>query len=193
MSSELRPAVFLDRDGTLIEEVGYCSRVEDVRAYEGARESLAALRDAGYLLVVITNQSGIGLGYFAEDEYRAVNAEFERQLAPVRIDAVYFSADTPDAQSERRKPGTGMVREAAAELGIDLARSFFIGDRAGDIECGRNSGMRTILVETGYGLKQADCGPDYQARDINEAARIILGGGRPDPSHSPATPESSSW
>src|SRR5450759_3926878 len=106
---ELRPAVFLDRDGTLIEEVGYCSRPEDVRAYEGACESLEALRDADYLLVVITNQSGIGLGYFTEGEYRVVNAEFERQFAPVRIDGVYFSADTPDAPSERRKPGSGMI------------------------------------------------------------------------------------
>ena len=178
--------VFLDRDGTLIEEVGYCSRPEDVRAYVGARESLQALRDAGYLLVVITNQSGIGLGYFTEADYHAVNAELERQI--LKLDGIYFAADTPEAPTARRKPGTGMILEAADELGIDLARSFFIGDRASDIECGRRAGMRTILVETGYGLKHLGCGADYVAREINDAARIILGGGRPDLSPSPVAP-----
>src|SRR5947209_7792144 len=121
---ELRPAVFLDRDGTVMEEVGYCSRPEDVRLFPGARASLEALRDAGYLLVVITNQSGIGLGYYSEDDYRAVSAEFERQLEPLRVDAIYFSPDSPDSASPRRKPAIGMVPEAAAELAIDLARSF---------------------------------------------------------------------
>jgi D-glycero-D-manno-heptose 1,7-bisphosphate phosphatase len=189
--TELRPAVFLDRDGTLIEEVGYCSRPEDVRAYPGARESLARLRDAGYLLVVITNQSGIGLRYFSEDDYHAVNAEFERQLAPVRINATYFSSDIPDAVSDRRKPAIGMVREAAADLGIDVSRSFFIGDRTSDIECGRNAGMRTILVETGYGARHSECSPDYNARDINGAAEIILRDGQPGLARPPASPSRS--
>ena len=121
---DLKKAVFLDRDGTVMDEVGYCSRTEDVRAVPGAREALLALRDAGYLLIVVTNQSGIGHGYFSEDEYLAVNAELERQLAPVQFDAVYFSPETPDAATERRKPGIGMVTEAAERFRIDLARSF---------------------------------------------------------------------
>jgi histidinol-phosphate phosphatase family protein len=179
--NELRPAVFVDRDGTVMEEVGFCSRPEDVRVFSGARESLQVLRDAGYLLVVITNQSGIGLGYYSEDQYRAVTAEFERQLEPLQVDAIYFSPDTPDSGSRRRKPATGMVEEAAATLGIDLARSFFIGDRTSDVECGRNAGMRTILVETGYGAKHTECGPDYSVGDITEAVGIILRDGRPGP------------
>jgi D-glycero-D-manno-heptose 1,7-bisphosphate phosphatase len=178
---KLRPAVFLDRDGTVMEEVGYCSRPEDVHLYPGTREALKALRDAGYVLVVITNQSGIGLGYYSEEQYRAVTAEFERQLEPQRVDAIYFSADTPDSESRRRKPATGMVEEAASDLGVDLARSFFIGDRTSDVECGRNAGMRTILVETGYGARHGDCGPDYSARDITDAVEIILRDGRPGP------------
>ena len=132
---DLRPAVFLDRDGTVMEEVGFCSRPEDVRLLPGARRALEVIRDAGYLLVVITNQSGIGLGYFSEDQYRAVTAEFERQLEPLRVDAIYFSPDTPDSGSPRRKPAIGMVEEAAADLGIDLSRSFFVGDRTSDVEC----------------------------------------------------------
>lgn len=178
---ELRPAVFLDRDGTVMEEVGYCSRPADVRLYPGARDALEALRNAGYLLVVITNQSGIGLGHFSEDQYRTVTAEFERQLEPLRVDAIYFSPDTPDSASRHRKPATGMVEEAAADLGIDVARSFFIGDRTSDVECGRNAGMRTILVETGYGTKHAECSPDYSARDISQAVEIILRDGHPGP------------
>jgi D-glycero-D-manno-heptose 1,7-bisphosphate phosphatase len=188
---EPRPAVFLDRDGTVMEEVGFCSRPEDVCLYPGAREALQALRDAGYLLVVITNQSGIGLGHFSEDEYRAVTAEFERQLEPSRVDAIYFSPDTPDSASNRRKPATGMVDEAAADLGIDLQRSFFVGDRTSDVECGRNAGMKTILVETGYGAKHTDCGPDYSARNIAAAAGIILRDGRPGPEPPPASPQRS--
>ncbi len=189
--NELRPAVFLDRDGTVMEEVGYCSRPEDVRLYPGARESLQALRDAGYLLVVITNQSGIGLGYFGENDYHAVTAEFERQLEPLRMDGIYFSPDTPVSASARRKPATGMVQEAAHDLGIDLSRSFFIGDRASDVECGRNAGMRTILVETGYGSEHAACSPDHRARDIAEAAEIILRDGQPGSAPGPASPSRS--
>ena len=180
---ELKPAVFLDRDGTVMEEVGFCSRPEDVRLFSGARTALEAIRDAGYLLVVITNQSGIGLGHFTEEQYRAVTAEFERQLEPLRVDAIYFSPDTPDSGSPRRKPATGMVEEAAADLAIDLSRSFFVGDRTSDVECGRNAGMRTILVETGYGASHRECGPDYSARDITEAVKIILRDGRPGPEH----------
>jgi histidinol-phosphate phosphatase family protein len=178
---ELKPAVFLDRDGTVMEEVGFCSRPEDVRLFPGARRALEAIRDAGYLVVVITNQSGIGLGHFTEDQYHAVTAEFERQLDPLRVDAIYFSADTPDSASRRRKPATGMVEEAAADLGIDLTRSFFVGDRTSDVECGRNAGMRTILVETGYGTKHTECGPDYSAHDLAEAVEIILRDGRSGP------------
>ncbi|HZT38339.1 MAG TPA: HAD family hydrolase [Bryobacteraceae bacterium] len=169
-----RPAVFLDRDGTLMHEVGYCANPRDVAVYPGVREALERLREAGFALIVITNQSGIGLGYFTEAEYHAVQAELARQLAPVQIDGVYFSPDTPDSGSPRRKPAPGMIYEAARDHGIDLARSYFVGDREGDMQCGARAGLRTVLVETGYGAQFPDCSADYRARDFRQAVEWIL-------------------
>lgn len=168
-----RRAVFLDRDGTIMEEVGYCGEISQVQIYAAARRAIERLHEAGFLVVLITNQSGIGHGYFTEAQYHAVHAELVKQLAPVRVDGVYFAPETPDATTHRRKPGTGMVLEAAEDLDIDLARSYFVGDRAGDVECGHNAGMPSILVETGYGMK-AECTPDYRARDLTAAVDWIL-------------------
>ena len=170
----MRRAVFLDRDGTIMEEVGYCSDPAQVLVYDGAREAIQRLRDAGFLIVVITNQSGIGHGFITEPQYRKVHAEMIGQLHPVPIDAVYYSTETPENASPRRKPNPGMVLEAQAEFDIDLPRSYFVGDRAGDVECGRNSGTRTVLVDTGYGLQTAECSPDFRAKDLVEAAAWIL-------------------
>ena len=105
-------------------------------------------------MIVVSNQAGIGRGYFTEKEYRAVEAELARAVLPATFDATYFCPDHPDRPTDRRKPAPGMILEAQREHGIDLARSFFIGDKAIDIECGRNAGMRTILVKTGYGAEQ---------------------------------------
>jgi D-glycero-D-manno-heptose 1,7-bisphosphate phosphatase len=170
----MRRAVFLDRDGTIMEEVGYCSDPAQVQVYEGAREAIQRLRDAGFLIVVVTNQSGIGHGYITEPQYHAVHAEMIRQLHPVTIDAVYYSAETPENPSPRRKPNPGMVLEAASELDIDLSKSYFVGDRAGDVECGRNAQTRTVLLDTGYGLQTSECSPDYRAKDLVEAVDWIL-------------------
>ncbi len=137
-------------------------------------EALERLRAAGFALIVITNQSGIGLGYFTEADYQAVHAELARQLAPVRIDGVYFSPDAPDSGSPRRKPAPGMIYEAARDHGIDLSRSYFVGDREGDVQCGAAAGLRTVLVETGYGNRFPDCTADFRARDICQAADWIL-------------------
>jgi len=125
------------------------------------------------LAIVVTNQSGIGRGLFTEAQYRAVEAEFLRQAGEGLIDATYFCADAPGEHSGRRKPEPGMVLEAAADFDIDLSASFFIGDKADDIECGRRAGTRTILVLTGYGAQQ-NCRPDYTALDVWEAAGIVL-------------------
>ena len=170
-----RPAVFLDRDGTIMEDVDYCGDPANVMVYPGAKEAIQRLRDAGFLIIIITNQSGIGRGYFTEEQYHAVHAEMMRQLAPVAIDAVYFSAETPENPGPRRKPNTGMVLEAVAEFDIDLSRSFFVGDRASDIGCGQNAGTRTILLRTGFGKNVPDtCAPDYVAPTIVEAVEWIL-------------------
>lgn len=169
----LRPALFLDRDGTLMEEVDHCRDPALVKAYPGASKELSRAKAIGWATIIITNQSGIGRGYFTEEEFRAVQSELLRQLGNV-IDASYMAPDHPDTPSPRRKPAPGMILEATAEHGIDLSRSWMIGDKAIDIECGRNAGVRTILVETGYGLKTAECSPDHRAPTVTEAIRIAL-------------------
>lgn len=169
------PAVFLDRDGTLMHDVHYCSDPAKVRVFADASEALRRLKAAGYKIVVITNQSGIGRGYFTEAQYRAVADELQRQLGADVVDATYFCADTPDAATERRKPGPGMILEAQRDLGIDLSRSFMVGDKRIDADCGRNAGVRTILVEHGSERHQdVDHGADWKAPNLTAAADIIL-------------------
>ena len=172
--NESWPAVFFDRDGTLMRDVDYCGDPGKVEVYPEAAEALRRLKEKGYKLVIITNQSGIGRGYFTEDDYRAVEAEFRRQLGEGLIDASYHCPELPTSTSIRRKPGPGMVFEAQREHHLDLRRSFFVGDKASDIGCGQNAGVRTILVQTGYGAGENNCRPDWIARDIAHAAEIIL-------------------
>jgi D-glycero-D-manno-heptose 1,7-bisphosphate phosphatase len=166
-------AVFLDRDGVLMEDVHYCGDPARVKAYPGVGEALRRLRAAGFRTFIVTNQSGIGRGLITEAQYRAVEEELLRQIGPASIDATYFCADLPGTPSLRRKPEPGMVLEAAAEYALDLSRSFFVGDKSSDIECGRRAGTRTVLVLTGYGAQQ-NCAPDYTARDLPDAVDIIL-------------------
>jgi D-glycero-D-manno-heptose 1,7-bisphosphate phosphatase len=168
-------AVFFDRDGTLMEEVGYASSPSQVRVYSGVSGALGRLKQAGFRIVLITNQSGIGRGYFTDAEYRAVNAEFLRQLGSELIDASYYCPDLPSAPTPCRKPSPGMVLEAASDLNLDLTRSWFIGDKEIDVECGRRAGTRTIQVLTGYGASQPAEEADFRAKDIPEAVRIVLG------------------
>jgi D-glycero-D-manno-heptose 1,7-bisphosphate phosphatase len=167
-------AVFFDRDGVLMEEVHYCGDPARVKAYPGAGEALRRIRTAGFRTFIVTNQSGIGRGLITEAQYRAVQDELLRQIGPDLIDGAYFCADLPGTPSLRRKPAPGMLLEAAAEHGLDLVRSFFVGDKSSDIECGRRAGTRTILVLTGYGAQQ-NCAPDFTARDLADAADIVLG------------------
>ena len=181
-ASETRPAIFLDRDGTLMRDVDYCGDPTQVEVFPGAEEALRKLKIAGYGLIVITNQSGIGRGYFGEKEYRAVEQEFLRQLGADVIDDSYYCSDLPGTNSARRKPAPGMIFEAQQEHRLDLARSFLIGDKASDIECGRNAGVRTILVQTGYGAKEERGRADWVATDLTEAAEIILRAGPSSPS-----------
>jgi D-glycero-D-manno-heptose 1,7-bisphosphate phosphatase len=169
-----RPAVFFDRDGTLIHEVHYCSNPSQVRAVEGAVEALVKLSDAGFALVIVTNQSGIGRGYFTQDDYHRVHEEVLWQLQPAVITATYYDESTPDQPSPRRKPSTAMLEEAAREHGLDLTRSWMVGDKTSDVECGRNAGLRTVLVETGHGKDHLHCGADAIVPDIGYAADFIL-------------------
>ncbi len=169
------PAVFFDRDGTLIEEVDYCSDPSQVRALASASEALVKLSSAGFALIIVTNQSGIGRGYFTHDDFCRVQEEVVWQLQPAQITATYYDPSTPDRPSERRKPSPRMLEEASREHGLDLSRSWMIGDKTSDIECGRRAGLRTLLVETGYGKDNLTCAADAILPDIGYAADFILG------------------
>jgi D-glycero-D-manno-heptose 1,7-bisphosphate phosphatase len=170
----LSPAVFFDRDGTLMEEAHYCHQAKDVHAIPGAATALQKLKAAGFKLVVLTNQSGIGRGYFTEAEFHVVEAELQRQLGGV-LDRTYFCPAAPEANDPRRKPSPAMAYEAAEDLGIDLSRSWMIGDRRIDLECGRRAGMRSILVMTGYGAAESQSASgEIVVKDVCEAAEYIL-------------------
>jgi D-glycero-D-manno-heptose 1,7-bisphosphate phosphatase len=147
-----RPAVFLDRDGTLIEDRGYLQDPALVRLLPGVADGLRRLRPAGFVCVVVTNQSGIGRGMFTEADYHRVHAEMLRQLTAegARLDAAYFCSAAPAAagcdEHPDRKPSPGMLLRAAADLDLDLSRSWIIGDAPRDVEAGRRAGCRGILV-----------------------------------------------
>ena len=170
----LCPAVFFDRDGTLMEEVHYCNDPSKVIMIPGSDDALRTLGKRGFKRFIITNQSGIGRGYISMDQFEAVQAELLRQLGPDTIDGVYFCAAVPGQRSLRRKPVPGMVFEASWQHGIDLSRSWFVGDKKADIGCGRLAGMKTILVETGYGRQERDAGADFVAPNVPAAVALIL-------------------
>ncbi|NDG71878.1 MAG: HAD family hydrolase, partial [Proteobacteria bacterium] len=128
-----RRAIFLDRDGTLMEEVNYCNDPATVQAIPGAGETLTLLRKEGWLTVIVTNQSGLAKGLITPNQYEAVNAELLHQLGG-GIDAIYFCPDHPAQPTERRKPQPGMLLEAASDLEIDLSSSWMIGDKPIDVE-----------------------------------------------------------
>ena len=159
-----------------MEEVHYCSDPALVRAFPGAADALRRLREAGWLNVVVTNQSGLASGKISPPQYQAVESELNRQLGGF-VDAVYYCADSPSAPSPRRKPGTGMIEEAIRDFGIDQSKSWMVGDKDIDIECGRAAGCRTILVRTGYGVRHGASNPDRVVDGIAEAVSLILAGG----------------
>ncbi len=169
-------AVFVDRDGTIIHDADYCSDPSEVQVFEGAAAALRRLKDAGFKIIVITNQSGIGRGYFTEKQYRTVEIEVDRQLGNNLIDATYFCPDAPGQPSKCRKPAPGMVLDAARDHDVDLSRSFLIGDKEVDAECAHNAGVRAIRVRTGFDKMTEGSCADWVAEDLPAAADIILKG-----------------
>jgi D-glycero-D-manno-heptose 1,7-bisphosphate phosphatase len=150
-------AVFLDRDGTLIAEKHYLHRPEDVELFPGAGAALKRLADAGFKLIIVTNQSGIGRGYFTLADAERVNEHLAREFARegVHFEKVYLAPEAPDQPSRGRKPSPQFLFDARAEFGLDLAASFMVGDKLIDLECGWNAGVkRSLLVRTGYGAEQ---------------------------------------
>src|SRR5206468_12619374 len=155
-------------------DADYCSDPEQVQIFPGVPEALGRLKAAGFKLIIITNQSGIGRGLITMEQYRAVEEKVLRELGPDLIEATYLCPDVPGQHSSCRKPAPGMILQAAQEHGIDLSRSFFIGDNEIDAECGRNAGVRTIRVQTGLQRDMTGSVADWVASDFADAAKIIL-------------------
>ena len=151
----MNAAVFLDRDGTLIEEKGYLHRPEDVVVLSGVARALMRVRDAGFRLIMVTNQSGVGRGLYTLDDVARVNEHLLRELGgEVRFDRIFVAPEAPDQPSRGRKPSPRFLFDARDEFGLDLAQSCMIGDKLIDLECGWNAGVKkSILVRTGYGAE----------------------------------------
>jgi D-glycero-D-manno-heptose 1,7-bisphosphate phosphatase len=144
----VRRAVFLDRDNTLIFDPGYIHEPSKVRLLEGVAEGLKLLKEAGFLLIVISNQSGIGRGYYGEEDFWAVNRRLQELLLPhkVQIDDFFFCPHRPDENCSCRKPKPYLVYEAARKWKVDVKESFVVGDKPSDLELGFNAGCRGAFL-----------------------------------------------
>ncbi|MBV9007703.1 MAG: HAD family hydrolase [Verrucomicrobia bacterium] len=172
--AEKTPAVFFDRDGTIMQDVNYCADPQEVHVFPCVAESLRKLKGRGFTLIMITNQSGIGRGYFTREQYEAVQMEVLRQLGDALIDATYFCPDPPGIESQCRKPAPGMILEGAREYDIDLPNSVMVGDKEIDVRCAHNAGIKAIRVRTGFETNTADSSADWVAENFSDAAKIIL-------------------
>jgi len=179
----LKRAVFIDRDGTINEESGYLCKREDCRFIPGALEAIAQLNKAGFLVVVVTNQSGIARGYYSEADLDKLHLYMSREIATAGglVAGWYHCPHHPEFpageyQCDCRKPLPGMIQRAAHELGIDLTSSWMVGDKIADVYAGIAAGCQTILVETGYGSVEALSAPNEQIilDDLGAAAAYII-------------------
>ncbi|MCW5212758.1 D-glycero-beta-D-manno-heptose 1,7-bisphosphate 7-phosphatase [Desulfobulbus sp. TB] len=185
-----QPAVFLDRDGTINEQMGYINHISRFILLPGAATAIRTLNEQNIPVVVVTNQSGLARGYFPPALLDAVHAQMERELAAqdAHIDGLYICPHHPEAKEEQfrkvctcRKPQTGLLEQAAAELELDLNRSFIVGDRWSDLKCGNRVGATSVLVLTGYGRgdleyigPEQEIQPDKVAKDLPDAVEWIV-------------------
>jgi D-glycero-D-manno-heptose 1,7-bisphosphate phosphatase len=183
MRDPRQQAVFLDRDGTLNVEKEYLSDPEALVLFPNLGPALRSLSQTGFGLFIVTNQSGIGRGLYTEDAMRRVNARLCEHLEreDVRFDHIYFAAEAPDQPSPGRKPSPQFLHDARDRFGVDLGRSYMVGDKMSDLECGWNAGVRrSLLVRTGYGaFTENQLTPEQRGRtivveDCVEAAQWIL-------------------
>lgn len=175
-------AVFLDRDGTMIAEKNYLHRPEDVEIFPATRIGLEKLCDAGFKLFIVSNQSGVGRGYFTLEDVARVNEHLCGELAHegVRLEKFYIAPEAPGQPSRGRKPSPQFLFDARDEFDLNLAESFMVGDKLSDLECGWNAGVKKcILVRTGYGAETERAAANKFASavvvdDLNGAAEWIL-------------------
>jgi D-glycero-D-manno-heptose 1,7-bisphosphate phosphatase len=184
----MRPAVFLDRDGTVIEERGYLGRLDLIELFPWSAEAIRLLSDAGYAIVIVTNQAGVARGLFDEAFVQSAHARLDEMLRErgAAVDGYYYCPHHPEGSLDRyrvacgcRKPAPGMVRQAAIDLGLDVNRSFVVGDKWLDIGLARNAGATGVLVRTGYAggdeaVPPAGCEPAVTVDTLLDAARWIL-------------------
>ena len=177
----LNKAVFLDRDGVIIEDVNYIKDPDQVKIIENSDKAINMLNEAGYKVIVVTNQSGIARGYFNLDDYKNVTKRIKYLLSKVdaTIDLILFSPYHIDGiikeyakDSPCRKPSSGMFLKAKEKLNIDFSLSWMIGDKASDIKAGKNLKIKTILVKTGYGENKEN--PDFICENLYEAVKLII-------------------
>ncbi|MCU1289759.1 MAG: histidinol-phosphate phosphatase family protein [Acidobacteria bacterium] len=174
--NQKQKTIFVDRDGTLIEEVNFLSRLEDLRFFPYTREAVELLKKAGFLIVVVTNQSGIARKVFEEAAMHSIHEQIQADL-PEKLDAFYYCPHMPNDGCACRKPNTGMIEAARAEFPIDLEKSWMIGDKALDIELGFNAGIKTAMVLTGYGrgdIDKLERKPDIVAETLIDAVKLIV-------------------
>lgn len=172
-------AVFLDRDGVLTEERNYVKTADEMRIYEYSKSCINKLHDFGFLAIVITNQSGIARGYFTEDDLKLMNRKLQLETG---VDDIFYCPHYSkgivkkySVECNCRKPKTGMIERACSEYDINANSSFLVGDRKSDISAGKNMGMKTILVRTGYGRSNGEeCHPDYICNDLRDAVEICI-------------------
>jgi D-glycero-D-manno-heptose 1,7-bisphosphate phosphatase len=180
----MNPAIFLDRDGTIIEERNYLRRPEEVVLFPCAGAALKRLHDHGFKLFIVSNQSGVGRGYFTLADVERVNQHLLAELARkgARFEKVYFAPEAPEMPSRGRKPSPQFLFDAREEFGLDLAQSYLVGDKLIDLQCGWNAGVkRCILVRTGYGAETernhaGQLGAAVVVDDLAAAAAWILEG-----------------
>ncbi len=175
-------AVFLDRDGTINEEVGYLDRLERLTIYPQAGAAIQRLNESGLKALVVTNQSGVARGYFTECFLIGLHRHIQQLLAAegAYLDGFYYCPHHPEARCRCRKPETGMLLTAAADFGVDLGRSYLIGDTLKDMETAEKAGVKGVLVRTGYGreaeaaMPAAGIGPVHVAADILAAVNWLI-------------------
>lgn len=174
-----KPAVFLDRDGVLIREKSYICKIEEMEIFPYASECIRKIKNKGYYVIVVTNQSGIARGLFTEDDLLMMHKYMQQKTG---IDAVYYCPHHPEGKIEKyritcncRKPKTGMFGQACREYKIDMSHSYMVGDRAGDVIAGQKAGLKTILLESGYGSGrlEVDVHPDYILDDLRMVVGIL--------------------
>lgn len=179
----LRPAVFLDRDGTLCEEMGYLNHLSRLRMFPYAAEAVRLINDKNVPVIIVTNQSGVARGIFPESLLREVHDSINAELARAGagVEGIYYCAHRSEDNCNCRKPRPGLLETAAREHQLDLTRSFVVGDRYADIEMAHRSGARAILVLTGYGRGEYEYHgtrwprqPEFVAEDLMQAAGWII-------------------